>query len=296
MISLHSILAVKSILSKLPLLAAIFAGFVLAVAFTVGFVKGFRKVSWGGITWLTAGAAFLLACRFISMEGTVTKKFVLSLGIALGCIAAVLAGYGVLAYFLRPKIRWVKDDVNGDTSLAEYGLEFEPEYLDYDGEDDWQPYGKRIHKTGFNPPNFVGRLLGGTTCLINTAMVLWAIASAVLLAITALNVSNASLKTLLDNGIVAKLAKFSGYALLDMLSLGVVIVVAKKGYTNGWLNSLRVIIIALGTLGGIVGCFYLPWAPAMSNPDKWGFLINFVNKCINVCSKASQVSLPLNKR
>lgn len=295
MISLHSMLA-GDILSKLPLIYAIFGGVILAVAFIFGFVKGFRKVSWAGLTWLTAGGVFLLASRAIVTEGTVTKKFVFALGIALAVIASVLALYGVLACFLRPKIRWVKDDVNGDTSLAEYGLEFEPEYLDYDGEDDWQPYGKRIHKTGFNPPNFVGRLMGGLSCVVNAAMILWTIASVCLLCISSTSLMTAPIAVIMGSTAVAKLTEFASNILLDMLTIGIVIFVAKKGYTNGLMNSLRVVLITVGSLGGVVGCFYLAFGPASQNAEAWYYLVKLIDRCVDVCAKAGpMLSVPLGK-
>lgn len=295
MISLHSMLA-GGIASQLPLIYAVFGGIVLAVAFLVGFVKGFRKVSWGGLTWLTAGGVFLLASRAISMEGSVTRKFVYAFLIALLVIASVLALYGILAFFLRPKIRWVKDDVNGDTSLAEYGLEFEPEYLDYDGENDLQPYGKRIYKTGFNPPSFVGRLLGGISCVVNAAMILWTIASVALLCITTTSLATAPIGVVMGSTAVAKLAEFASNTLLDMLTIGIVILVAKKGYTNGLLNSLRVILITAGSLGGIVGCFYLAFGPAASNTEQWYYVSKLVSRCVSVCSKAGpMLADPLGK-
>ena len=108
MFSLHSVLAIADVMKLLP---KIFVGFVivmLAVAFTVGFLKGFRKVSWGGLTWFTAGAVFLLISRLIPTDGGVTKNFIIALLISLLCIGAVLAGYGALAYFLStgtPRLR-----------------------------------------------------------------------------------------------------------------------------------------------------------------------------------------------
>ena len=246
MISLHSILAVGDTMKQIPKIFAIVAGVLIAIAFTIGFLKGFRKVSWNGLIWATAGSIFLLISRSINPTGSATQKFIVAMAIALLCIGAALALYGVLAYYLRPKVRWIKDDVNGDTTLAEYGLEFEPEYLDYDGEHEMQPYGKRIHRTGFTPPCFAFRLLGGIVCAINVAVVLWAIASVLLLFINATSLAEKNLGLMLQGKTVQKFLEFAQLACLEMLAIGLVISIARKGYSNSLVNSLRVILVSLG--------------------------------------------------
>ena len=141
MISLHSMLAAGGA-EGLPTILFAVIGVALAFAFVAGFMKGFRKVSWDGLAWLVAGGMFVLIGKLAPMHSSTpigTAAIVIT--VAVGCAAASFAGFGVLGYFLRPKMRWIKDDINGDTSLAEYGLEFEPEYLDYDGEHDYAPYG-----------------------------------------------------------------------------------------------------------------------------------------------------------
>ena len=297
MISLHSILAVGDTVKQLPKFYLIAAAILIGIAFTIGFLKGFRKVGWNGLTWATAGAVFLLVSRAISPEGSVTKRFIFAMLIALACIAGVLALYGVLAHYLRPRIRWVKDDVNGDTSLAEYGLEFEPEYLDYDGEDDWQPYGKRIHRTGFTPPNFAFRLLGGLTCAINVGIILWVIAAAALVVINSTSLANKNLGLVLQGDMVQKFLDFAQTAFFEVVTIGVVILVAKKGYVNGWLNTIRMLIVSVGSIGVVIGCMYLPFSPLASNTSAgWYFLNKFVNRCIAlVDTKFPAFSAPLGK-
>ena len=281
MISLHSVLAIADTMKKLPTIVAIASGALMALAFIVGFFKGFRKVGWNGLIWATAGTIFLLISRSINPTGSVTRKFVYAMLIALACIAGALALYGVLAYYLRPRVRWVKDNVNGDTTLAEYGLEFEPEYLDYDGENESNPYGKRIQRTGFTPPCFAFRLLGGLTCAINVGVILWAIASALLLAINATSLAQKNIGLVLQEKNVQKVLEFAQLALLEAMCIGVVILVAKKGYSNGLINSIRVILITFGTMAAIGGCFYLPFSKfASDNSDAWYLLTNFTNRCI----------------
>ena len=47
-------------LKYLPLIVAIVGGILLLVAFCIGFKKGARRVSWGGVIWLVSGVAFFL--------------------------------------------------------------------------------------------------------------------------------------------------------------------------------------------------------------------------------------------
>lgn len=293
MISLHSILAVGDTMKQIPEIFAIVSGVLMAIAFIVGFLKGFRKVSWNGVTWATAGGIFLLIGRSINPTGSVTQKFIVAMVIALLCIGGALALYGVLAHYLRPKVRWIKDDVNGDTTLAEYGLEFEPEYLDYDGEHETQPYGKRIHRTGFTPPCFAFRLLGGIVCAINVAVVLWAIASVLLLFINSTSLVGKNIGLILQGKNVQKFLEFAQLACLDMLAIGLVILIARKGYSNGLINSLRVILVSLGTWAAVAFCFYLPFSKLASEGSLLG---NFTNRCIHAFQEDyPKLSGPLGK-
>lgn len=257
MISLHSMLFTAE---ELPKFVGMGAAVLLAVAFIVGFIKGFRKVGWGGLIWLTTGALFLWLGVRVDASGSVTRRFTITMLFVLLYVAAALAAYGILAYFLRPKTRWVKDKVNGNTSLAEYGLEFEPEYLDYDGEHDAKPYGKRIHKTGHRPPKLLGRLLGGAACVLNVGMILWAIISFLLLCINGSELSNMKIGLVLNNEVVAKLLDFAKRACFDWLCIGIILAIAKKGFEKGFMSSLRELIVTFGTMALVVGCFYLPFS------------------------------------
>ena len=277
MIFLHSILAVSGAIEKLPTLFGITSAVLIAIAFAIGFLKGFRKVGWNGLTWATAAVLFLLVSRSISPEGTVTRRFVFAMLIALACIAGVLALYGVLAYYLRPRVRWIKDNVNEDTTLAEYGLEFEPEYLDYDGEHDYRPYGKRIYKTGFGTPSFLFRLLGGITCAINVGIILWVVASTGLLFINSFESMNDKFGAILNDAVVQKFLHFAQVALWETVTIGVVVLVAKKGYVNGWLNTIRMLIVFFGSTGVFALCMYLPFSDKATSI---GTLASFIDKFI----------------
>ena len=137
---LHSILA-NDIAEQLVTLGGASLLISLVMAFVMGFSKGFRRVSWSGLIWLIASVLCIAVCEKILTGEYGFKASLKAFAVAAACVLAVMAVFGFLASLIRPKVRWVKDNINGDTSLAEFGLEFEPEYVVYDGEDDWKPYG-----------------------------------------------------------------------------------------------------------------------------------------------------------
>jgi len=191
---------------------------------------------------------------------------------------------------IRKNIKWIEghesfdaiyEDIEDKANMVEDKSyePVEPEYLDYDGEHDWWPYGKRIYKTGFGTPSFAFRMLGGITCVINVGIILWVIASAGLVFINSFGVLNNKFGALLNGEIVQKFLHLAQVALLETVSIGVVILVAKKGYVNGWLNTIRMMIFSIGSTGVIIVCMYLPFSSLATSV---GILTRFVNRCISL--------------
>ena len=260
MFPLHSILAIQDLVPFFGPIGAAVCAVILLIAFSGGFAKGFRRVRWGGLIWLTVSLVFMLVYKFTPV-GEIVKSWAL-IGMvvyALVCVLAVLAVYGLLAFFVRPSMRWVKDTVSHDDSLAEYGLEFEPEYLEYDGENDYAPYGKILQKTGYNPPSFFGRLLGGLTCAINSAMVLFGIIAFAFIMLGTTRLSTGYLGPILTAPLLKALFDLVVNYALDILTLGVIVGIAIKGYEKGFFASLRSLIITGGGIVAVALCFYVPF-------------------------------------
>lgn len=280
MISLRSILAAENSMTDVNvsaqnLVTAVFiiSGVLLALAFAVGFIKGFRKVSWGGLAWLVGGLAFVLVSRIVP-----TGAFWLPLLLAVICAGGSFALFRVLAFFLRPKMRWIKDDINADTSLAEYGLEFEPEYLDYDGEHESTPYGKRIYKTGYGTPCFFFRLLGGVTCVLNVSMILGALFSLFLLVVDVSVLKTYPIGGIFENETIQAAFPFVKNYALDFIMIGVMMAMARAGYHKGIVYTLLSMIMTVATLAVIGGGFYLPFSPWAST----GALATLNETCIKI--------------
>ena len=287
MISFNSILATGGLMENLPMIIFIVMGVALAGAFAMGFVKGFRKVSWEGLSWFTAAGAFIAAGSLAKME-----SMAVALVVALVCALGSFALYSVLAYFLRPKMRWIKDDINGDTSLAEYGLEFEPEYLDYDGEHDYAPYGKRIYKTGYGAPSFFFRLLGGITCAVNVGMVLASLLGVFLLVVNGTALSEMNIGLILNDENMKLVLGYAEKYALDVLSIGMIIFMAKHGYRQGLVSSLRSIGITIGAFVAVGVSFFLPFSEFAAGD---GVLASFVTQCGAVFEKFGPLSGVLGK-
>ena len=278
MLSLHSMLAVGGLMESLPMILLIGMGALLAIAFCEGFMKGFRKVGWNGLVWLVAGGMFVLIGKVVPMKGSSPMgTLAIVIAVAIICAGASFLGFGVLAYFLRPKMRWIDDDINGDTSLAEYGLEFEPEYLDYDGEHDYAPYGKRIYKTGYGTPCFAFRLIGGLTCAINIGMILGTVLGAFLM-IASVTSIGASFPTLFTDKYMLICLDFAQKYLLEFVAIGVILLLAKMGYNRGLVSSARALLITIGGFGALALSAYLPF----SSYGATGMIGTLVERCTGV--------------
>ncbi len=270
MISLHSILtaaetvtqtdSADALIQTILTVIAVVAGALAVIAFINGFLKGFRKVSWDGIAWLAGGLLFIGISSMFPMNGSVRGNFWVAIILALICAGVTFAVFQVLALFLRPRMRWVKDNVNADTSLAEYGLEFEPEYVDYDGEHDYAPYGKRIYKTGYGEPTFFNRFMGGVSGVITVGMFVWAALSVFLLFIS-VAFNDAPIIRMLDNETIALLFPFMKNYFFDFICIGIMLIMAKTGYRRGLIYSIRTVVMTAGVIGSLWLCFYLPFSP-----------------------------------
>ncbi len=279
MISLRSILAAESALpamtgvQSIPTIVLIVSGVLLAIAFFMGFVKGFRKVSWNGAAWVVGMLAFICVSKLVP-----AGAFWLPIALAVLSAGGSFALFKVLAYFLRPKMRWIKDDINADTSLAEYGLEFEPEYLEYDGEHDYAPYGKRIYKTGYGAPSFFFRLLGGISCALNVATILGALYSLCLLIVDVSVLKMYPLGEILQHPTVVWVFPYIKRFALDFIMIGIMMLLAKEGYERGIVYSLRSIVMTLVTLAAVGASFYLPFSP-------WATSMNSLSSLVATCAK-----------
>ena len=244
---------------------------VLALAFIIGFVKGFRRVSWSGVVWLAAGVAV----------GLVSKKFPgdskHSLIVAGACILGALVLYGVCSLIFRPRQKWVKKKGKAFVS-DKYGIEYDEDVLDYDDYEEYEDRKVLVSK-GMGTPNLFGRLFGGAFCAINALMILYSVLGGALVLINSLELGeNAFLAEILTNKHTLKLYDSAHNRLTDIVTIGIIVHMACKGYEAGFIDSFRALIINLGRLGGVGFSFYLPF----SEWAKKGALLNYINRFIKI--------------
>ena len=294
MIPLHSILAIKdvlqSVIQKLPIIAAIACAAVLAIAFIIGFVKGFRRISWGCMAWLGSGLAFIVADKFLRSRNPLLsisavaaldeemQSFVSSFSIALGCTIVGLLFYGVLSLiFKNRRIR------KRNPETCEYsGYEYEDDYDDYDDYD--AP--NRLVDARMKKPNIVGRVAGGMICMLNTATILAVIAAFGLLFISATSLVNGRLGRLFDIQLVAKFRDYASLYALDFVTIGIIIIVSCKGYKNGLIGSIRSLVVMFGVLIAAVISFWLPFSSFVNN-EKIYFLKLLIDRCSDLLVRIS---------
>jgi hypothetical protein len=292
MIPLHSVLAIQDVMHKVPLLAAIVCAAILAIAFIIGFAKGFRRVSWGGVVWAASGFAFIVGNKLLRNRNPILKmpavaaldegmrSFVSSFSIALLCALAGLFAYGVCSLIF--KHRRIK---KRDPEISIYsGYEYEDDYDDYDD------YDAPSHMVDARKkkPNFLGRVLGGIVCAINVTVILALGISFVLLLISATALINGPLGYLFDIKIVPILRNYASVYALDFLTIGIIIVISCKGYKNGLIGSIRSLVVMFGVIIAAVISFWLPFS-SFAGSEKAHFLNLLITRWINLLGGVNEL-------
>lgn len=252
-------------------------GAIILIAFIIGFVKGFRRVSWSGAVWLAAGVAFGLVSK--KLPAGDAKQTLLIAG---GCILGALVLYGVFSLIFRPRQKWVKKKSDRFTK-DKYGIKYDEDVLDYDDYEDYESRKVLVTK-GMGTPNIFGRLFGGVICAINVIMILYAVIGGVLLFVSSVELGEiAFLTELLSDKHVLKIKDSAINRWTDVITIGIIVHMACKGYEAGFIDSFRSLVIGLGRLAGFGFSFYLPFSPWA----KKGALATYTARFIGVAEKIS---------
>lgn len=289
MLPIHSILAVgaEKVYQLLPYIVAGVCGALILIGFIVGFCKGFRRVGRGGFIWLAAGGAFFIFVRKgaeTPVMKALTGKFGENGGVfalALLCVAAALALYGVLCLIFPPKFAQTsKKSARDATGLK--GVEYDDEAEDYD--DCETPRREDVVvRGGYRRPNIFGRIFGGVFCALNVATILLAALSLALLVVdcTRLKEIMSGMYEIELGGrklLPSFMPYISAYA-LDFIFIGIVVGIALAGKSQGFMESLRLIVVKIGGIAAAIGCFYLPFS-AYANADGGVYLLSkIVERC-----------------
>lgn len=263
MISLHSLMAIN-----VGTIALIAGAAILVLAFIIGAVKGIRRVNKSGILWLTAGVGFTFVYKLLGknniLKGLFTGKLATFADLAwafllvVGCIvAALLLGLVVSIIFRRiPKDkapvkrkRSKGDELSYEeaSTLAETGKRPRRKVkYEEDDEDDEK-------KTGF-----FARLFGGFACLLNILAYVGFIAVFALVLVKNSKLGG-YIDPMLSNATVNKLFTLASTYIFDIVTVGIVMLVARKGFDVGFVRTTRNVVRRLGMVLVVIVAFVLPF-------------------------------------
>ena len=261
-------------------------GLVLLIAFCIGFAKGARKVSWGGLVWVGACLLFGFVCRDYG-EGLVSSinitmkdaqgvvydlSAIVYFALAIASVLAVLLIYGLFSLIFRGKMhRKVRRPraKNGPKDI--YGNEYDDDD-DFEWEDENESYEKTVARETANP-SILSRFLGGAFCILNVATVIVAVllVAVIIIDTTALKETLAMLYEIPfgESGEML-MPMLTGIAMrngMDILMIGIMIAVANKGKKKGLLEALRALFMKVGNVVVVVLCLYLPFSAFVAGPE-----------------------------
>lgn len=298
MASLHSILTIADIMKMVPLYVAIAFGVIAGIAFIVGFVKGFRKVKWGGFYWALASFGFILAYEALApsnifkgkfagvgmvvMGETVElvhmEEFLWAFIIALGCILVSLILYGIFTKIFRPRAVWVREK---EIETDEYGFEYEYDDEDDTYEDGVEIRGKKLIIRNGGKPKFISRVVGGLLAAIHVTMIMATIISIFLLFVNVTALKKGFMGHMFAVEATQVAVKLVATYALDFFMIGILFRITRKGYQNGFLTSLLKVIISIGTIVIVVGCFIIPF----TNLQNYHFFNVIIDRSSDLFSK-----------
>ena len=286
MSSLYGLLVSQSTVQQAAIYVVMASAVILLAAFTVGFVKGFRTVAWGGFYWLAASGVFVIAYKLLANRNPLTKlfegrwegaaSFAWVVVLMVLCITATLFCYAVMSAKFRPRrVKAPKSEIEVD----DYGFEYEDER-----EDD-SPYQEEPTYVivGANKPNIFGRIAGGFMCAVNVGAVLMSLIAVALIFIGSSSLVNTSLGVVFEQRIIQVIYNYASAYIFDFFTIGIIIFVAYIGYNKGFIGSLRTVLIGLGIIFIEDICFVLPFTKAADN----FLLAKLIQRCANFFENVS---------
>ncbi|MBQ9728097.1 MAG: hypothetical protein IJV85_00710 [Clostridia bacterium] len=305
MIPLNSILATNGV-EYIPLLIFLLTALISVAAVIIGCIKGFRRVSWGGLTWLIGCLAFISVNRTlrdynpvlllpsVQMMKKDVQELISSAVIMLITLLTVLSIRGILSYIFRPSLRYVKtkfykqydldedDDFPYDTNRKDEIDDdrdiIETDYLTY-----------KVPVRNYDEPNVVGRALGGLLCFANTLSIIFGVVAGGLLILNLTGLSKGALAGMFAVPLTKEMMRWTLAYAMDFFIIGFISWVACKGFRNGILESLRSLLVTLGGMALIGVCMYLPFS-SWAVP---GGGLEFVYNLWYACSKITGNSDPM---
>ena len=256
----------KDWMKFLPKGVVIACALFLLIAFTIGFLKGFRKVSWLGLVWGGIGGLYFLLEKLIGDKNPVSLllsrvssktaaiRFLSSFALLCGCILVVFILFGICSLVFRPSI---KRKIKGGSYLdREDGIEYD------DDAEDYEDYNERqmvYIRKGCGKPSIFARIIGGFICAINVATILFAFGGVAFLGINSVPLLKSKFDVIYTNPKIIKLFPYLLHYVFDFVFIGIITLTMYKGYKRGTAEGARKLIINLSRLIAITLSFGLPF-------------------------------------
>lgn len=292
---------VSKLAVSLPVIAGVLCAACLGAAFVIGFVKGFRKISWGGAFCLLACGLFVAVNKILDKTpiyryldkrfGEQLTDFWSALAVAFVCALTAMVLYGLCtAVFRRKKnVRFsaYKGEENTElfgtggglfTPYTEYSSFSDEQLFRYTDDYDFKKEEKRARRMS-GKPTLLTRLIGGGVCALNTAAVLFAVLSAGVLLLHATQMANWDIGRVFEVSVARYVRDFALAYALDFATLSLIIGFACLGWKCGLVTSLRVLLWTVGILGTLILCFGFPFTKFVS---RWHFSAELLARCKGV--------------
>lgn len=296
----------------------VFCGLALLIALCVGLKKGIRRVSWLGVTWLTAGLSFCILHAKIGgwftrvlkpltdkmpLAGS-AKAFLPPLILASICLLVCLLIHGTVALFLRRPRRRKLVDKKADIFVRDDDwIEYDDESEDYDDYEQCKArglvqrvgyskngnfgfYTPPVPGEGYANPTVIGRIFGGLACMLNCAMILASVLLFTLFVLQATPFRDTTFKPLFSIPAIPKLVTFTKDYALDFLMIGIAVGFLLSASKKGFAETLRSLIVNVGGIVLVALCFYIPFSKIAKAPADGG--VWFFHKIVDLAVSASR--------
>ncbi len=274
----------KTFMHAVPTYAVIACAVILGIAFLVGFIKGFRRVAWGGFYWLLASISYVVVYYMLgdnnmlswmfAPEMASVANFAWAILLALLCMMVCLLIYGILGLLFRPREVLYKDK---EVEIDDLGFVYEEDWED-DGLDFVEE--TYIVKNG-KKPNIFGRLAGGFMSAVNVAAVLGVIISLFLFVINGTAFKNGYIGYIFDVPLVQSAFMYAQAYALDFITIGIVMAVTYRGFKRGFIGTTRKLIVFVGVIAILLACFVIPFSQFSYSY----FISRLIERCASMYTK-----------
>lgn len=247
---------------------------IVIIAFIAGCKKGFSNMSLRPISWAAACTAFVLLdlnlhqvgvdmFQSMGMDATMASLF----SGTMWAIAAVVAR-GIVFGIIAGLIACSKSKKLKKAAKADYREKYTGEAV--------LPNENKAYKTtainGKIKPGPLNRLFGGLFMIVNVAVVVAIIASIVFTVLYLTPLKEAMAIVYARDGEFYPIWNFVNTNLLDFFMIAFFCTLVVKGFKDGILNGIRLVICPILKLAVIIFAFYLPFAPFAQEGQALGFL------------------------